>query len=398
MKKQTSKEFILMQRESMTYIKTMNMRNVLNCVVEEKARTRADISKKLNLSKPTVSSIVKQLLKDGWIYETGSGDASADGGRKPVQLKFNAKRSYIIGIDIGGTNVTIGITDLNGDVCAFREFPTRQHLHNNLFGEIKRCVNSMKSQLRISDVDILGLGAGVPGVTNVIEGRVIEAPALNWKQFPIREKFRAIFDFPIYVDNDVNSVVLGEHWKGAASDKSNLIYIAIGTGIGSGIILNGDLYRGSNYSAGEIGYVVTDRENVGKIQPVFEGYGYLESVASGSSISYELSSRLGRDVTAKEAFELYEQGDADAVSVINFAIDHLAIGIANYVSLFDPEIIILGGGVSNSFPMIRESLVDIIKQYTPRECEVIQTTLGEEAGIIGAAALFLKEHDLLLTI
>src|SRR5699024_824287 len=365
MKKQTSKEFILMQRESMTYIKTMNMRNVLNCIVEEKARTRADISKKLNLSKPTVSSIVKQLLKDGWIYETGSGDASADGGRKPVQLKFNAKRSYIIGIDIGGTNVTIGITDLNGDVCAFREFPTRQHLHNNLFGEIKRCVNSMKSQLRISDVDILGLGAGVPGVTNVIEGRVIEGPALNWKQLPIREEFRAIFDFPIEDDKDENRVVLGEHRRVAAS---------------------------------EIGYVVRDRYNVGKIQPVFEGYGYLESVASGSSISYELSSRLGRDVTAKEAFELYEQGDADAVSVINFAIDHLAIGIANYVSLFDPEIIILGGGVSNSFPMIRESLVDIIKQYTPRECEVIQTTFGEEAGIIGAAALFLKEYDLLLTI
>src|SRR5699024_12868559 len=115
----------------------------------------------------------------------------------------------------------------------------------------------MKSQLRSSDVDILGLGAGVPGVTNVIEGRVIEAPALNWKQFPIREKFRAIFDFPIYVDNDENSVVLGAHWKGAASDKSNLIYIAIGTGIGSGIILNGEMNHGCSYRAEEIGYVVT---------------------------------------------------------------------------------------------------------------------------------------------
>lgn len=387
-----------MQRESVAYIKTINTRNVLDCIVKEHAVTRADISKKLKLSKPTVSSIVKQLIDDDWIYETGSGDASAGGGRKPVQLAFNSKRSYIIGIDIGGTNVSIGMTDLNGDVCAQREFPTQQYLPNHLFEEIKRCVESMKSQLGLSDSDILGLGVGVPGITNVEEGLVIEAPALNWKRYPVREKLEKIFDFPIYVDNDVNSVVLGEHWKGAASDKANLIYIAIGTGIGSGIILKGDLYRGSNYSAGEMGYLVTDRKDVKKFQPLFEGYGYLESVASGSSISHHLSERLGKAVTAKEAFELYQQRDADALSVIDFAIDNLAIGIANYVSLYDPEIIILGGGVSKSFQLISEQLMDIISQHTPQYCDVVQTSLGEEAGIIGAAALFLKEHDLLLNI
>ncbi|MDY0409315.1 ROK family transcriptional regulator [Virgibacillus soli] len=387
-----------MQREGVANIKTINMRNVLNCIVEEHALTRADISKRLNLSKPTVSSIVKQLTDDRWILEVGSGSASAGGGRKPVQLKFNAKRSYLIGIDIGGTNVTLGLTDLNGDVCAYREFPTQQHLHSGLFEEIERCVDSMRSQLGLQDNDILGLGVGLPGITNVEEGFVVEAPALGWKHYPVREKLENIFDFPIYVDNDVNSVVLGEHWKGAANDKSNLIYIAIGTGIGSGIILNGELYRGSNYSAGEMGYLVTDRKNAKEIQPVFKGYGYLESVASGSSISQLLSTRLNRDVTAKEAFELYAQHDADAMSVIDLAIDNLAIGIANYVSLFDPEIIILGGGVSKSFHLISEKVIDIIRQHTPQHCDVVQTTLGKEAGVIGAAALFLKEHDLLLNI
>lgn len=256
----------------------------------------------------------------------------------------------------------------------------------------------MKSQLRLEDADILGLGVGVPGITNVEEGLVIEAPALEWEHFPVREKLQETFDFPIYVDNDVNSVVLGEHWKGAANDKTNLIYIAIGTGIGSGIIINGELYRGSNYSAGEMGYIVTDRENVEKYKPVYEGYGYLEGVASGSSISHRLSSRLGRAVTAKEAFELYAENDADAVSVIDFAIDNLGIGIANYVSLFDPEVVILGGGVSKSFQLVSEQLIDIIRQHTPQRCEVVQTTLGEEAGIIGAVALFLEEHDLPLNI
>src|SRR5699024_1264741 len=294
--------------------------------------------------------------------------------------------------------VTLGLTDLNGEVCAHREFPTQQHLHSNLFKEIERCVDSMRSQLQLEDADILGLGVGVPGITNVEEGLVIEAPALEWKHFPVREKLQETFDFPIYVDNVVNSVLLGEHWKGAAGDKSNLFYIAIGSGFGSGIIINGDLYRGSNYSAGEMGYVVTDRENVEKYKPVYEGYGYLEGVASGSAISHHLSSRLGRAVTAKEAFELYEKHDADAVSVIDLAIDNLGIGIANYVSLIDPEVVILGGGVSKSFQLISEQLIHIIRQHTPQRCKVMQTTMGEEAGIIGAVALFLKEHGLPLNI
>lgn len=379
-------------------LKAINTKHVLKCIVDNEANTRADIAKRLNFSKPTVSSIVNQLLEDKWIYETGNGSASPEGGRKPIQLAFNAKRSYIIGIDIGGTNVLLGMTDLNGEVCASRQFITRYHLNNDLFQEMKRCVESMFSQLQITASDVLGLGVGVPGITNVEEGVVIEAPALGWENFPVRDRFHEIFDFPVYVDNDVNSVILGEHWKGAARHKSNLIYIAIGTGIGSGIILNGELYRGSNYSAGEIGYLVTDREDVKNFQPVFKGYGYLESVASGSSIGRQLSSRLGREVTAKEAFELYRNNDPEAVKIINCAVENLGIALANYISLFDPELIILGGGVSRSFSAIQERVLEIIKQYAPQQCEIMQTSLGENAGVIGAAALFLKKHELIFHI
>lgn len=387
-----------MERESAANIKTINTRLVLKCIVENRATTRADIAKKLALSKPTVSAIVQQLILDNWIYEVGSGNASPGGGRKPIQLAFNPSRSFIIGMDIGGTNVTLGITDLNGKVNAKRKFLTQQHLNHDLFEEIKRHVESMKDELNISDKQILGLGAGVPGVTDVKNGIVIEAPALGWKEYMIQKKLVELFNFPVYVDNDVNSVVLGEHWKGTYRNKSNLIYIAIGTGIGSGIILNSQLYRGSNYSAGEIGYLVTDRQHVKEIKPVFEGYGYLESVAGGSSISHQLSKRLGRSVTAKEAFDLYKKHNIEAIEVINLAIEHLGIGIANYISLFDPEVIILGGGVSQSYSIIKEQLIDIIGKHTPRGCDVVQTTLGEEAGIVGASALFLKEHNLLLNI
>lgn len=387
-----------MRKENVTYIKTINKRLVLRCVLEESATSRADISKKLALSKPTVSTIVNQLLEEDWIHEMGSGKSSTGGGRKPVNLTFNSKRSYIIGIDVGGTNVVSGITDLNGNVCAYRAFPTQQHVDHNLFEEINRSVESMKSQLKIDDSKLLGVGVGIPGVTNVEDGIVKEAPALRWKDFPVKERLQAFFDLPIYVDNDVNINVLGEHWKGIGQKKSNLIYIAIGTGIGSGIMINGNLYRGSNYSAGEIGYLVTDRVHAKSYHPVYDGYGFLESVASGSSIGKQLSERFGKEVTAKEAFELYQQQNKDAIEVIDFSVENLGIGIANYVSLFDPEIIILGGGVSGSFSVFHKQMMDIMKRYSPRKCEVVQTSFGQEAGIIGAVALFLKEHDTLFSI
>ncbi|MEW9677188.1 ROK family transcriptional regulator [Lentibacillus sp. L22] len=385
-----------MQKGNAAYIKAINKKLVLQCIKEGDAITRADISKRLSLSKPTVSTIVNQLLESNLIYESGNGQATSMGGRKPVNLMFNPKQSYIIGIDIGGTNVTLGITDLNGDVCAYRDFPTQQHLGEHLFKEIKRNVESMIDQLRIEDKKILGIGVGTPGITNVAEGIVLEAPALKWKSFPIKDKMKEIFNLPIEVDNDVNINVLGEHWKGIGKDKSNLIYIAIGTGIGSGVMIKGNLYRGSNYSAGEIGYLVTDRVRAKEFHPVYEGYGFLESIASGSSISKQLLEKTGKNVTAKEAFALYNQGHEDAIEIINLALENLAIGLANYVSLFDPELIILGGGVSGSFSIIQKQITDIMKRYTPGACEIQQTTFGKEAGVIGAVALFLKEHETLL--
>ncbi|SFB10671.1 glucokinase [Lentibacillus halodurans] len=382
-----------MQKGNAAYIKTVNKRLILKCVVEEAAVTRAAIAKKLSLSKPTVSALVNDLIEDEWLVETGNIAASKDGGRKPVSLTFNAKRSYIAGIDIGGTNVELGITDLSGKVCAFREFPTQQHLDHNLFEEIKRHVESMKDQLRIKYSDILGIGAGVPGVTNINEGVVIEAPALKWKDYPIRELLIQTFHLPVFVDNDVNINVLGEHWKGVGKNKQNIVYIAIGTGVGSGLMVNGQLYRGSNYSAGEIGYLVTDKNEGNEYHPVHKGYGYLESVASGSSISMQMSERLHENITAQKAFELYIEGHEEAIEIIDQALANLAIGITNYVSLFDPELVILGGGVSGSFSIIHKKVMDVMKRYTPQQCEIVRTSFGKEGGVIGAAALFFNEYE-----
>ncbi|MCW1929584.1 ROK family transcriptional regulator [Bhargavaea beijingensis] len=370
-----------------------NARQVLRCVLETEPTTRTAIAKKLSLSKPTVSAAITRLIDEGWVTETGSGEASASGGRKPVNLMFNPKKARCIGIDIGGTKVAVGITDLKGELESYRTFPTQQYLNEDFFPAIRRMTEDMMMELSLEKEEILGIGAGIPGVTNVQTGIVEEAPALKWRDYPVREKLEEVFPYPVYVDNDVNIGVLGEHWTGRGKGKQNLIYIAIGTGIGSGIILNGQLFRGSHYSAGELGYMVTDRNLAKTYRPSYEGYGFLESVAGGTSVGTALSERLDREVTAAEAFNLYRSGDRDAAEILGNVLEQLGIAVANYVSLLNPEMIILGGGLSQSFDVIQPIVSDNVKRYAPKECEIVKTAFGQEAGVIGAVALLLKEHE-----
>ncbi|MYL34364.1 ROK family protein [Pontibacillus yanchengensis] len=387
-----------MQKGDAAYIKKMNMKLVLNCIMENEPISRAEISKLVQISKPSVSLIVESLLDEGWVQETGPGQSTFGGGRKPVQLVFNPKAAYVIGVDIGGTKVASGITGLDGNVYAYREFETQSYLNDQLIKRLQEDVLFMMQELGISDQDVLGMGVGVPGVTNVKEGVVLEAPTLKWKQYPLQEIASNYFNFPIYIENDVNTSLLGEHWLGTSKNAENIIYIAIGTGIGSGIMINGRLFRGSNYSAGEMGYLVTDLQAAKSYNPTFEGYGFLESVASGSSIGNKLSEVKGEALTSKDAFELKSQGDEEASKVVDDAIEHLGFGIANYISLFDPDVVILGGGVSKSFSQFNQALSEIIERFSPESCEVVPSSFGNEAGVIGAVALFLKESDFIIQI
>ncbi|MCM3756376.1 ROK family transcriptional regulator [Sporosarcina aquimarina] len=382
---------------SLGFLRNENKRKVLQRIIDEEQTTRVQISRDLLMSKPTVSSLVEELIEGGWIIETGSGEASSNGGRKPVNLRFNAKNAYCIGIDIGGTGVVLGITDLNGELVNFKEFETQKNLGEKLLIEIKSQVDEMLNESDIDSKDILGVGVGVPGITNLETGIVVEAPALKWSNYPAKKKIEEALSMSVFIDNDVNVSLLGEKWLGRGRQASNMIYISVGTGIGSGIMLQGNIYRGSNYSAGEIGYMVTDRQSASSYKPSVKGYGFLESISGGNSIGENLSRRLKREITSSEAFELYRKGNTAAIEVVSVAIENLSFGIANYVSLFDPEIVILGGGVTESFDVIQPIINDILNRYTPRSCEIVQSAFGKKAGVIGAVALVLNEHGALFT-
>ncbi|EMR06125.1 Glucokinase [Bhargavaea cecembensis DSE10] len=302
------------------------------------------------------------------------------------------KKEYVIGVDIGGTNVAVGITDLEGNLLASASFPS-QGKDGELFGEIRQTADRLMVEHGIPEEKILGVGAGVPGFTDPEKGLVTEAPALGWKDFPVGEKLRAVFPYPVAVDNDVNVATLGEQWIGHGRGKSDFIYISLGTGIGSGVVVNGKLLRGSRFSAGEIGYMVTDRHEAHFFAPTIKGYGFLESAAGGAAIGDALSDELGRRVTAEDAFRMYRNGNQAAIGVVTGAFSHLGIAVANAASLLDPEVIVIGGGLAKASDIILPAISRTVDHYAPNRCEIVRTALGEESGVIGAAALLLGKAE-----
>ncbi|AOH53275.1 sugar kinase [Peribacillus muralis] len=390
--------------------KYVNKKRIIQCIRECSPVSRAEIAVKLRLSKPTVSLAVDELLQEKWIFEKGIGESSSQGGRRPIQLFFNEKAAYIIGVDIGGTKVKIVLCDLCGNIQAETGFLTSDYLQTGLLEQMALEIERLIARSPIEKDRILGMGVGIPGIMQTASGLVIEAPSIGWVQYPFIAEAKRFFNFPIFIDNDVNAAVLGEQWLGNALNKRNVLFIAVGTGIGCGMILNNQLYRGASSAAGEIGYMVTNKEEMLRdFKPAFHRYGYLESVAGGKAIGDHFTEAVRKNphhylfalaqssqLSGADAFSAAASGDAAAIAVIHEAIEHLAYGIVNACSLLNPEVIILGGGVLHSAAYIIPRIQEIIERYLPSPAEMKTARLGENAGALGAVSLFLREYDGLL--
>ncbi|MBP2242261.1 putative NBD/HSP70 family sugar kinase [Cytobacillus eiseniae] len=391
-------------------LKRTNKKIVLQCIKENQPISRAEIASKSQISKPTVSLLVDELVQENWVLEKGIGVASSQGGRRPIQLYFNEKAGYVIGTDIGGTKVKTVICDLVGNIICTSSFKTSQYLQTGLLKQIHKEVNGMIQSYQLDSNKILGMGVGVPGITEPNKGVVVEAPSINWVRYPFITEAKRYFSFPIYIDNDVNVAALGEQWLGNAKSKENILFIAVGTGIGSGLIIHNQLYRGSSCAAGEMGYMVTDKNDMkNEFKPIFHRYGYLESVAGGKAIGERLTNLIQQkpghplfeeashsELTGERAFSLAKEGEETARLVVDDAIEHLAYGIINAASLLNPEVIVLGGGVLKSSDYILPRLREIVYHYLPSTVELNTSQLEDHAEVLGAVSLFLREYESVL--
>jgi len=368
-------------------MRAINRSAILETIRRDGPMSQSAIAERLDVSLPTVMRIVDRLKDEGFVRPLN--DKEWSGGRRRSLLEFNAESYIVLGIDLGGTKMYGALSDLGGTVLDEVNIGKHGTSGEDSYDRLVTLIDTLLASPKAHGRKVRGIGVGVPGITLHQQGIVKWAYTLQWKDFPLKARLSDRYELPITIDNDVNLAALGELWFGAGQNAQNMILIAIGTGIGAGIIIDGALYRGSTEASGEIGSMVPGREFLGKD---FRDFGALESVASGTGIAARArevlkaqGARIDLDgVTAEVVFEAARQGQAWTSGVIDETVDFLAMVIANLTVTFDPEVIILGGGVSRSADMLIEPISRRINGAVPALPRLVASRLGLRAGVMGA--------------
>ena len=308
-----------------------------------------------------------------------------------------------IGIDVGGTNVKIALVDDKGSIIYSNSVPTRAELgYEYTVNNIKQAIHDLLTETKLSTKDIEGIGFGFPGQVDYKAGIVRNAPNIpGWVEVPIAKLIEDEFHIPTRVDNDVRCAALGELNYGAGIGCENLICITVGTGIGSGLIINGKLVRGASNAAGEIGHIKLDMHG-GPLCGCGDR-GCLEAFASGPSIvamaeeyikggkSTKYRELANPDITPYIVSEAAKQGDPVAKRIFTIVGEYIGIGLASVVNLLNPEKIIIGGGVAAAGDLllnpIKENLIKRAMPIAGSAVEIVPAQLGNSAGVIGASLL-----------
>ena len=367
-------------------MKQMNRATVVNILTKFGPISQTQICEISGLSRATVSTIIGDLREEDLVVEVSR--AISTSGRRRVLLELNGDAGYIIGVDLGGTKMAGAVTNLHGKLILNLKEPTNANEGPEaVFNSLLAFINRLVYEAKIDRTRIKGVGIGVPGV--VVDNQVVQwAPALNWRDYPLSQKLREHLEFPAFIENDVNLQALGEYWYGLGQGVDVLVCLAIGTGLGAGIILNGQLFLGAHQAAGEVCNMVAHPGQLGERYP---GFGFLESQASGTAIArkYLEVSATTECLDAEQVFKLAGKGDPTALEVVEDFTKHLAMAIVSISTVLDPELIVLGGGVSKEADFFLEELKALafpVLQVHPR---LAVSELGDIAGVMGAVALTL---------
>jgi glucokinase-like ROK family protein len=384
-----------------------NVVAVLRVLHKENRVSRADISRLTRLTAATVSSIVRKLEKANVLRV--SGPALSKGGRKSLLVEFNPDAFYLLGVDIGVAKAVSVIIDLHGNIIrkeriAVSQNLAREAITERIFTLIDDTMNG-SGELRKK---VMGIGISFPGSIDVERGICLRAPNLPaWHDLAIVDLFQRRFNLPCCVENDARAMALGEARFGNGRGRKNIFAILIGRGIGGGIIVNGELYRGSGSTAGEFGHIT-----VNPTGPVCAcgNWGCLEVMASGTSIASSAArivksgrpTRIGdlaggdpEQISTETVAQAWREGDHIAGMLMREAANYIGIGLSSVINLLSPELILIGGGVSLAgeafIDRIRETIAERAYTAAFRPPEIALSGLGPDANCIGAAVLVFEK-------
>lgn len=316
---------------------------------------------------------------------------------------------WLVGVDLGGTTTKLAFISLYGEILHKWEIPTDvSNEGKNITVNIAKAIDAKLEEIGHSKSEILGIGMGAPGPVDLATGVIFEAVNLGWREpYPLKDLLEVETSLPAVVDNDANCAALGEMWKGAGNGAKDLVCVTLGTGVGGGVITNGNIVHGVSGAAGEIGHITSIAEggapcNCGKT-------GCLETIASATGIvriAVELLTSHPSEgvlsavfnetgiVTAKDVFDAAQRRDELALKAVNTVALHLGIALANIANTLNPEKIVLGGGVSKAGAVLLDPVKEqFLRHSFPRvaqSTEISIATLGNDAGVIGAAWLIKK--------
>jgi glucokinase-like ROK family protein len=366
---------------------------------------RNDIADQLAFSRSKATVIVNALLQLGIVQEIGEGDSS--GGRRPRVLDFNPHFGYVIGVDMGATSLEMALGDFRGQVLErhYEPISIRQGPEEIMPLLVERAL-AMLAAHAIPTKQVLALGVGVPAPIEFSSGLVVHPSNIRpWENYSIPSFLRQTFpDAAILVDNDANVMALGELRYGMGQQHQQFIFVKVGTGIGAGIILNGQIYRGSNGAAGDIGHISIDREgeacycgNVGCLESIAAGPAIarraLKAAQEGKSPFLQQRLRLNGLLTAEDVAAAADDGDSSANEIIQESGRTLGESLAGIVNFFNPSLIIIGGGVSRISPIflvsIRRAILKHALPLSTRHLTVDISGMVADVGVYGALALAL---------
>jgi glucokinase len=375
-------------------LRQTNAQLVLRLLRESGPCSKADLVRASGLSAPTVTNVVTHLASAGLIEAIGEGDST--GGRPPDIIRFRAERGCLAAVEITSRFMRFLLADLDGrELGRSKTVLVRQSSRPAaVCAQIAREVRNLLRKQKQTEEQLLGLVVGVPAIVNVHEGVVLSLSKLkDWSDVPLVSMLRKEFRCRVIVENDTNLAAQGEYYRGATQKEPNFVYITIGEGVGAGIFLDGNLYRGSQWSAGEIGYLRVP--HVSRGNPTIHGYGRLEKVLGAPGIlrSWHASAKRGRTHpkvnSADEVFDLAAAGNAQAKKILMQRAAILSDVILDMALILNPSAILLGGEVG-SHPRLLQEVKALLKGSEFAVTRVGLGALGSSAVLWGAVYMAMQ--------
>lgn len=369
-------------------MKEINRTLVLDAVRRFSPISRPDVGKQVGLGKGTISNLVNGLIDDEWVCETGF--AQSNGGRRAAMLVFNEEAAHVVGVDISVDGIRAILANLRGKVLFREECAIAETEPEYVYSQLTKVISTLMSKAPTSRYGIAGIGVGFAGVIDDA-GCIVFAPSFHWRMFKLQDRLAAEFGLPVVVDNEARVGVLGEVEFGGHEPVANMVYVSIGNGIGTGIMINNVLYRGATGFAGEAGHMADFQSGAADVE--LSSVRSWQSAASVSALVRRAreSTALGPSATFDLVLDLAGKNDGRALALLHSAGIRIGIGVANLIHLLNPTLVVIGGEMVRARrwiePAIDEAIRHIVPLYREQPLPIGFSALEADATVLGAAAM-----------